>query len=234
MAVHDLIDILLMKQASFSPVLPFDPVNEKLVLLGFTENNPQLTGAIISDTVLFCNYIDQRLAQSNAAYGIGGYAEHRTIYSRSPLFDGQEGEEPRRFHLGTDIWGKPGTPVAAPLEGIVHSFAYNHLPGDYGATIILVHSIQGIVFYTLYGHLSLASIKDLQEGDPVRKGQLFAWFGTPAENGQWPPHLHFQVIKDMQNNKGDYPGVCRFSERMYYLENCPDPDLVLQLNRYIR
>jgi hypothetical protein len=35
----------------------------------------------------------------------------------------------------------------------------------------------------------------------------------------------------MQDWKGDYPGVCRFSERKQWLDNCPDPDLILQMVR---
>ena len=33
--------------------------------------------------------------------------------------------------------------------------------------------------------------------------------------------------------KGDYPGVCRYSERDKYLANCPNPDLILQLEKHI-
>jgi hypothetical protein len=47
--------------------------------------------------------------------------------------------------------------------------------------------------------------------------------GIPAENGGWPPHLHFQCIVDMEGYMGDYPGVCKWSEREQYLRNCPDP-----------
>ncbi|NTS39600.1 DUF559 domain-containing protein [Flavisolibacter sp. BT320] len=140
---------------------------------------------------------------------------------------GGQGAEPRRLHLGIDIWGKPYTKVMAPLDGIVHSFAFNNAYGDYGATIIITHQLDGISFHTLYGHLSLNSLKNLHEGDVVRKGDVFCEFGIPFENGQWPPHLHFQIIKDMQGWKGDYPGVCRFSEREQYLQNCPDADLIL-------
>jgi murein DD-endopeptidase MepM/ murein hydrolase activator NlpD len=100
---------------------------------------------------------------------------------------------------------------------MVHSFAFNNAFGDYGATIILSHQLQDVSFYTLYGHLSLASIKNLQEGVHIQKGDVFAEFGIPQENGNWPPHLHFQLIKDLQGMKGDYPGVCRFSEKEIYL-----------------
>lgn len=141
--------------------------------------------------------------------------------------------EPRRLHLGTDIWGLAGTPVYAPLGGMVHSFAFNDHFGDYGATLILLHQLDGLPFYTLYGHLSLRDIAHISEGQYVNRGQEIAHFGQPHENGHWPPHLHFQIIFDIGLYEGDYPGVCRYAERERYLSNCPDPDLVLQMNRYI-
>ncbi|MGN6293598.1 MAG: peptidoglycan DD-metalloendopeptidase family protein [Chitinophagaceae bacterium] len=217
----------------FAPVVPFDPGTDKLLLLDFTGSNKSLTEDILKDTTKFSAYINDLLGSAGARYGIGGYNEHRTVYSRSKVFDAPvPGEEPRRLHLGTDIWGKPYTAIMAPLDGIVHSFAFNNQFGDYGATIILSHQVNGYTFYTLYGHLSLNSLKNLYEGQNIRKGQVFAEFGIPYENGHWPPHLHFQVILDMKNRKGDYPGVCKYSEKEEWLKNSPDPDTLLQLNRY--
>jgi murein DD-endopeptidase MepM/ murein hydrolase activator NlpD len=220
-------EIILWKYSGgFAPVVPIER-SDKLVLLDFTEENKELTGEILNNTDLFIHYINGKLKSANAKYGIGGYGEHRTIYSRSRVFDAPDGTEPRRLHLGIDIWGRPYTKVMTPLNGIVHSFAFNNAYGDYGATIILTHNLDGFTFHTLYGHLSLNSIKNVQEGDFVRKGDVIAEFGIPFENGHWPPHLHFQLIVDMQGMKGDYPGVCKFSEREIYFENSPDPDLVL-------
>ena len=167
--------------------------------------------------------------EADALYGIGGYNEHRTVYARSRVFDGASEADSRCIHLGVDIWGKAGTPVAAPLDGTVHSFAFNDAYGDYGATIILEHQINGAQFYTLYGHLSLADLANLNDGDFIVAGKVFAHFGMPEENGQWPPHLHFQIILDMQGKKGDYPGVCSLLERENYLQNCPDPDALLNM-----
>ena len=225
-----LVSLLRKNQSDFHPIVDFEPTKEKLISFDFTDDNKELTADILNDLSLFCRYIDTQLMTNDALYGIGGYAEHRTIYSRSHLFDpDQPGQEPRRLHLGIDIWGESGTPVYAPLEGDVHSVAFNDHKGDYGATIILAHELEEIVFYTLYGHLNLDSIKSRKAGDPVAKGELFAHFGIPEENGYWPPHLHFQLIRDIGNYKGDYPGVCKFSERKEYLYNSPDPDLILNL-----
>lgn len=229
-----LINILKEHQPEFTPVVPFDSSKDKLALFDFTSANQDVKEDVLSDTKEFTAYINQQLLQNNARYGIGGYNENRTLYSRSKVFDAAAAdEEPRRLHLGTDIWGKPNTPVMAPLDGIIHSFAFNNNFGDYGVTIILSHSLSGISFYTLYGHLSLSSIKNISECDRISRGDVFAEFGIPVENGHWPPHLHFQIIKDIGEWKGDYPGVCKYSEREKYLNNSPDPDCILQLNQFI-
>ena len=231
-----------LKAAKFHNVVPFDSSKEKLLLIDFTENNTDLTDSILLDTTKFSRYIHNKLEIAHARYGIGGYAEHRTIYRRSELFSATKkiepsdqvviDEEPRRFHLGIDIWGKPFTPVMAPLKGMVHSFAFNNAFSDYGATIILSHRLNNYSFFTLYGHLSLASIRNFREGDTINEGDVFAEFGIPQENGNWPPHLHFQIIKDMQGKAGDYPGVCKYSERESFMDNCPDADLILRMMQY--
>lgn len=222
-------------QSTFHPVVQVDPAKDKLLLLDFTEKNTALTSDIISDTASFSAYIDRKLRAANCWLGIGGYNEHRTVYNRSQLFDAsQPGEEPRRLHIGVDIWGPAGTPVYAFMGGMVHSFAFNDHYGDYGATMILLHQLDGLAFYTLYGHVSLQDIQKLSSGQYISIGQKIAHVGAPAENGHWPPHLHFQVILDMELKEGDYPGVCKYSEREKYLSNCPDPDLILQLMRYAK
>jgi peptidoglycan LD-endopeptidase LytH len=226
--------VIISSGEQFSPVVPFDPGKDKLLLMDFTDNNHDLTEDILKDTNVFTAYINQTLSTAAARYGIGGYNEHRTVYSRSKVFDALvPGEEPRRLHLGTDIWGKPYTAVMAPLNGIVHSFAFNNQFGDYGATIILSHQVNGFSFHSLYGHLSLNSLKNLQEGELIKKGQVFAEFGIPYENGHWPPHLHFQLVIDMKEWKGDYPGVCKYSEREQWLANSPDPDVLLGLDQFV-
>lgn len=223
--------ILAKHSNLFTHVVPFNTATDKLLLMDFTANNITLTNKILADTTLFSQYVNEQLQQANALYGIGGYNEHRTIYARSEVFDGTK--EPRRIHLGIDVWGKAGTLVFAPIGGMIHSFAFNNQFGDYGATIILQHQLEGVQFHTLYGHLSLASIEHLQEGKYVSQGELLAHFGEPNENGHWPPHLHFQIIEDIELKEGDYPGVCTLSEREKYLNNCPDANLILQMMQYV-
>lgn len=208
--------------ASFHPVVTLYP-GDRLLPMDFTAANTDLTEDVLLDTSSFSQYVEEKLRAGGCRYGIGGYNEHRTIYRRSEVFDAEGENEPRRLHLGIDVWGPAGTPVYAPLDATVHSLRFNGAFGDYGATLILRHEADGLVFYTLYGHLDLDSIQDKSEGGPISAGDLIARFGPPAENGHWPPHLHFQVILDIKDWKGDYPGVCAYSEREAYLENSPDP-----------
>ncbi|HVX52631.1 MAG TPA: peptidoglycan DD-metalloendopeptidase family protein [Chitinophagaceae bacterium] len=238
---NSLVNILLKNKPLFNKVVPFNAGTDRLLLMDFTGSNTTLTPGIIDDTTKFSNYVSRVLQTSNCRYGIGGYNEHRTLYARSAVFDADKyaltagkAAEPRRLHLGIDIWGDAGTPVYVPVGGVVHSFGFNNNYGDYGATIILQHQLDGIVFHTLYGHMSLADLAPLKEGKFVSQGEVIAHFGLPHENGNWPPHLHFQLIKDMRVMKGDYPGVCTISEQGYYLENCPDPDLILQMMSYAK
>ena len=218
---------------TFHKVVDFDPAKEKLVHLDFTNDNEELLKIDLGDTEKFSSYIQEKLKKEKAKFGIGGYNELRGLYERSEVFNAlSSGEEPRRLHLGVDIWGEEGAKVYAPMGGLVHSFGYNKNFGDYGATLILLHQLDTVTFYTLYGHLSLDDIAKVMEFQYIIRGHVIGHFGKPAENGNWPPHLHFQIIKDMRTYKGDYPGVCKVSEANIYLSNCPDPDLILNMMQY--
>lgn len=221
--------ILKKNQNDFHPVVDFNPATDKLLQLDFTAANTALSDDMISHTQHFSWYVNQKLAAGNYKYGIGGYNEDRVLYKRSMHFTC---EVQRTIHLGIDIWAAAGTKVYVPLGGVVHSFAFNNNFGDYGATIILQHQLDGVAFHTLYGHVSLKDLAPLQQGKYINRGELLAHFGPPAENGDWPPHLHFQIIEDMHENLGDYPGVCTASEREKYLHNCPDADLILNMMKY--
>jgi murein DD-endopeptidase MepM/ murein hydrolase activator NlpD len=206
-------------------VVDFDANHDRLYHFDLTAANKELTAEVINRPSMFSQLINEKLTNNNCRYGIGGYMEHRTIYAFSSHFDTDD--EPRRLHLGVDIWCDAGTPVYAPLEGVVHSYHDNNNIGDYGPTIILQHDLDGLTLYSLYGHLSRTSLEGLSLGKPVLKNQQIATFGTSDENGHWPPHLHFQLMFDMEGKQGDYPGVGKFSEKKIWQKNIPDPGLIL-------
>ncbi|MDB5031327.1 peptidoglycan DD-metalloendopeptidase family protein [Mucilaginibacter sp.] len=206
-------------------IVDFNADTDRLYPFDFTAANTELSLDIVTDSEQFSRWINAKLTASNSRYGIGGYMEHRTIYARSALFDA--GNEPRRLHLGIDIWSDAGTPVYSPLNGTIHSFQDNDNFGDYGPTIILQYDLDGLILYSLYGHLSRKSLAGLSTGQSVSKNQKIAALGHINENGHWPPHLHFQLMFDMEGKTGDYPGVGLYSEKEKYLKNIPDPNLIL-------
>jgi peptidoglycan LD-endopeptidase LytH len=212
-------------------VIDVNAPSDRLFHFNFTSENVCLDPGIFSDTPKFTCWINETLEANNCRYGVGGYMEHRTIYARSPLFDADE--EPRRLHLGVDLWGEAGMPVYSPLDGKIHSFNDNNNFGDYGPTIILEHNLKGLQLFTLYGHLSRHSLEGLETGRPVKINQCIGQLGGMDENGHWPPHLHLQLMFDMEGYSGDYPGVCRFSQKDKYQQNVPDPQLLLRFPKAV-
>ncbi|MDH3760975.1 MAG: peptidoglycan DD-metalloendopeptidase family protein [Gammaproteobacteria bacterium] len=166
----------------------------------------------------------QRIEDAGALAGVGGYLEDRALYKDTDLF---QGDAERSIHIGVDVFMAAGTPILAPLDGSVHSFANRQVYGDYGPVIILRHCLEGVYFHTLYGHLSEDSLSGLADGKAIAAGQEIAQIGPRPINGNWAPHLHFQLIRDMQGIRGDYPGVVRPAELDFYRENCPDPGALL-------
>ena len=216
--------VLQKYKSTFHPIIKTDPKKDGIHPLDFTVTNTEITEELIADTGHFSKYINRKLHDAKAVYGIGGYNEDRVLYRRSKLFSGTA---ERSLHLGVDIWGPEGTGVYAPLGGMIHSFAFNNNFGDYGATVILQHNLDTTAFYTLYGHLSLADLADMRKGKFITRGEVFGHFGPPEENGSWPPHLHFQVIQDIGFYEGDFPGVCDPLTAEKFLQNSPDPNLML-------
>ena len=164
------------------------------------------------------------IAAAGAIAGVGGYLENRSIYADTDLF---QGDAERCIHIGVDVFLPADTPIYAPLDGEVQSFANRAVAGDYGPVIILRHRLQDFDFHSLYGHLSESSLDGLYEGKTFARGEQVAAVGPRPVNGNWTPHLHFQLIRDMQGIKGDYPGVVRPSDLDFYRENCPDPNALI-------
>ncbi|WP_445712788.1 peptidoglycan DD-metalloendopeptidase family protein [Flavobacterium sp.] len=174
-------------------------------------------------------FIQNHLDKNQAKIAFGGYIETRNLYQRSTVFKNTNSDE-RNIHIGLDLWINETATIHAALVGKIHSFQNNTALGDYGPTIILEHEIEGIVFHTLYGHLSEASLLGKKVDDVVTKGEQIATLGLPPINGDYAPHLHFQIIIDMEEKTGDYPGVCSEKILDFYKNNCPNPNLLLKIN----
>ena len=182
-----------------------------------------------SNLDLFQFKIDQLQKQVPKKMIAGGYLEPRPIYT-SAAYDktGNNGSESRSIHLGIDFWLPQQTPVHAMFDGEV-VIAFNDA-GDkaYGGLVVLKHHTKNFDFYTLYGHLSVQSATKNKVGDLIKKGDLIANLGNYSENGNWPPHLHFQVMLSLLDYTNDFPGVAYLNEMPVWKSICPDPNLLFK------
>jgi murein DD-endopeptidase MepM/ murein hydrolase activator NlpD len=210
----------------FFPIMGEPLTAQNSMKLDFSPANADLEEVDLGNTAVFNEFVFDQLKQSGKTYGVGGYLEHRAIYRRSERFETSEADF-RNIHLGVDIWTKAGAPVYAPFEGEIFSLQENKGFGDYGPTLIIKHELGGMVLYSLYGHLTLTDLDRFEVGQKVKAGDLLCHVGPYPENGDWPPHLHFQLMYDMEGKVGDYPGVCARREIEKYAANCPNPNLIL-------
>jgi 4-aminobutyrate aminotransferase-like enzyme/Ser/Thr protein kinase RdoA (MazF antagonist) len=221
-----------LRSATFAPVLDADLRSGPIEVLDLSVASPLLQSRNLQEgTLTSLVYTDPFGAQAvqPAPVAIGRYDEARAIYM-SPNFAvaGSPTGERRTIHLGIDLFMPPQTPVYAPLAGVVHALSNNTARGDYGPVVVLRHAIDdGTPFYTLYGHLTVESLRGLQPGRSIAAGEQVGAIGAPPENGDWPPHLHLQLITDLLELDTDFPGVATPSLRAVYLSLSPDPNTLL-------
>lgn len=182
-----------------------------------------------NDLDLFQFKIDKLQAQLPDKVIAGGYMEPRALYT-SDTYDkiGNSGRESRSIHLGVDFWLPAQTPVHAMFDGEIVTAVNDAGDKEYGGLIILKHTINDIVFYTLYGHLTVASVTDKKVGDSIKKGDRIGHLGNYPENGNWAPHLHFQIMLSMLDYAIDFPGVAYYDQLAVWKSICPDPNLLFK------
>ena len=173
--------------------------------------------------------IDQLQKEVATKIIAGGYLEPRALYT-STAYDkvGNKGRESRSIHLGIDYWLPEYTPVHALFEGEVVIAVNDAGEKEYGGLVVLKHQIEDFSFYTLYGHNTIESATKHKIGDLILKGEKIAELANHPENGNWAPHLHFQVILSLFDYKIDFPGVAFLSQIDVWKSVCPDPNLLFK------
>lgn len=229
MATQEFAELLRDCTAGFTPVIDAKYKKKDYVHIDLSGENKELNEIEIPSAGAYKKYIEKYVSSKKATVAFGGYNEKRNLYRNSVIFNDDKTTSPREIHIGLDLWCDAGTAVVAPLDGTIHSFQDNEGFGNYGPTIILEHIYAEKTFYTLYGHLSRQSLKNLAFGQIVEAGDKIAVLGSSKVNGDYAPHLHFQIIEDLQGNSGDYPGVAAKEDLEFYLKNCPDPNLLLKI-----
>jgi murein DD-endopeptidase MepM/ murein hydrolase activator NlpD len=167
--------------------------------------------------------IDQAMSEAGTKFSFGRYAEPRDLYSNDNFANGGS-DETRTIHMGIDVFCAAGTPVYTPLDATVAHLANNDQELDYGPVVILRHQdTADAVFFSLYGHLGVDVLDQLLVGQSVVAGEQIATVGEPPTNGNWPPHLHFQLINNLLNLGVDFPGVALRSRQDFWLDLSPSP-----------
>lgn len=217
---------------AFAPLLGRDLRTEPVAPIDLSAGSPLVSSDERDNTpVELDRRIQRQLAEHGAAVGAGGYDEARLIYAwpNEPAAN-----EPRTIHMGLDLSLAPGSPLYAPLAGVVHGFEDAAGHHDYGPIIVLRHQTddaEPVDFYTLYGHLSRESLSGLRVGQPIAKGAIFAHVGSAPANGDWWAHVHMQIVTDMLDVPCNVDGVVRASRRRVWKSLSPDPNLMLGIPR---
>ena len=203
-----------------TPVAPLDfSAGSTLISSDDTENAPAELD----------RRVQRVLTEHDARIGVGGYDEARLIYHWPSE---ARAAEPRTIHIGLDLSRAAGSPLHAPLDGVVHGFEDADRHHDYGPVIVLRHTTGGdepVDFYTLYGHLTRDSLDGRHIGQVVRRGAQFARIGSAPTNGNWWAHVHVQLITDMLDVPCNVNGAVRASQRAVWHSICPDPNLLLRI-----
>jgi len=88
------------------------------------------------------------------------------------------------FHAGIDILAHSGTPVIAPVDGLVTSACRVGAMGR----LVKMRSLSGLILY--FGHLSAYRCA---KGQRIRRGQVVGLVGSTGRTTG--PHLHFSVAR---------------------------------------
>ena len=131
--------------------------------------------------------------------------------------------------MGVDFWLPAGTPVHALFDGEVVLAINDVGDKEYGGLLILRHCTDSMEFYTLYGHNTPESVLKHQIGDSIKKGEKISELGNYLENGNWVPHLNFQVMLSLLDYKSNFPEVAYPNELNLWKGLCLDPNLLFKL-----
>lgn len=162
----------------------------------------------------------------------GGYLEPRPLYTSGDYdVSSNSGPISRCVHLGVDFWLPSQTAVHSPFDATVVMALDRKGEKEYGGFVVLAHESPAGPFFSLYGHLDPASILAHKVGDAIAKGSLVGRLGDSKNNGNWAPHLHFQILLDLLEYKDDFPGVQTHQNQEIWRDLCPDPNFLLKQKR---
>ena len=103
------------------------------------------------------------------------------------------------FHNGIDLKAKEGTEIVASASGKVWKTGYE--TGGLGNYVKLEHDVNGVKYYTAYGHMKDNSIV-VHDGEMVAQGQKLGVIGMSGY--ATGIHVHFMIMTpNCTYNKAD-------------------------------
>ena len=214
----------LIKDCKFGELFEFELTNIDKKIINFDENSLLLKSNPSNKKLntLVEKFLDNRV-------GVGLYGEKRKVYKSDHYLSSLNKNKRRDIHLGIDIFVNKNTALKAPLNGKIVILHNNNFKYDYGPTIVMEHNINELKFYTLYGHLSKKCLTKLNIGQNIKKGEWIGEIGGYEINGNWPPHLHFQIMLSLLNEKNNFSGVGEEYLLQIWKQISPDPNIILNL-----
>jgi murein DD-endopeptidase MepM/ murein hydrolase activator NlpD len=121
-----------------------------------------------------------------------------SLYATWLDVDGTRRDE---LHSGVD-GGRLGEPILAPAPGKVRrAWVADWGQGHEGA-LLIVHTREDLnldagpaFYYSAFYHLRHGDIKNLQEGDPIARGQHLANVFRPGGKSKYLPEVHLEVYE---------------------------------------
>ena len=220
-------------RSEIGPIVEPDLQSENIPVFDLSVGSPEIGNLPETrDTSLLAQKLAGRMQAAHSPAGIGRYDEVRIIHtSVEQRVETNDGPAWPTIHLGLDLFLAAGSPVYAPLAGVVHSLGTNDEPSRC-ATLVLEHTVpEGtLTFYTLYGNVDPDSLITFSKGMSVQQGMQIACTGGESTDDGLPPHLHFQLITDMLDRQGYFPAYALPDERDVWLSLCPGPNLIVGIS----
>ena len=158
---------------------------------------------------IYCQKWVRRLHRRyRATCSYGGWFE-----DRSTLWIGHYMQPNMAFHLGLDFNVPAHSRVHSPTSAkVVETWHDGDTHGGWGGRIILEIKPK---FHLVLAHLGKFAVRVGQSVDP---GQVLGNIGIPANNGNWFPHLHAQLVRGSLDGIDGYGAFSVGNQRKF-----PDP-----------
>lgn len=102
-------------------------------------------------------------------------------------------------HSGMDLSAPAGTEIIAVGNGIVYETGYSE--SGLGNYVYIKHDINGIIYYTVYGHMLDNSIKVIKDQE-VKEGDVLGTIGSTGRSTGI--HLHFTITSPILSFNKQY------------------------------